>query len=89
MERDRFADFKVITIQFEAATTVDETTLNRLGEVMEKGELTLKLKVKRDRVISACKELLDTLPVQDIDIQEVPIEDIIRQLFARERGTAA
>jgi ABC-type uncharacterized transport system ATPase subunit len=28
--------------------------------------------------------LLDELPVTDIDIQEVPIEDIIRQLFARE-----
>ena len=80
---DRFADFKVITIQFEGATSIDEPKLNRLGEVMEKGELTLKLKVKRDRVISACKELLDTLPVKDIDIQEVPIEDIIRQIFAR------
>mgnify|MGYP006150689843 CR=1 FL=1 len=42
-----------------------------------------RLTVKRDRVTSACKQLLDTLPVQDIDIQEVPIEDIIRQIFAR------
>jgi ABC-2 type transport system ATP-binding protein len=80
---DRFADFKVITIQFETATVVDEAVLHRIGEVVEKSELSLKLKVKRDRVISACKELLDTLPVKDIDIQEVPIEDIIRQIFAR------
>ena len=41
------------------------------------------LKVKRDQVISACKQLLDELPVNDIDIQEVPIEDVIRQIFAR------
>ena len=41
------------------------------------------LKVKRDRVIPACKSLLDELPVTDIDIQEVPIEDVIRQIFAR------
>jgi ABC-type uncharacterized transport system ATPase subunit len=39
--------------------------------------------VKRDRVIPACKTLLDELPVTDIDIQEVPIEDVIRQIFAR------
>jgi len=39
--------------------------------------------VKRDRVIPVCKALLDELPVSDIDIQEVPIEDIIRQIFAR------
>ena len=54
-----------------------------MAEIVEKTELSLKLKVKRDRVTTACKQLLDTLPVQDIDIQEVPIEDIIRQIFAR------
>ena len=44
---------------------------------------SFKLKVKRDRVIPVCKALLDELPVSDIDIQEVPIEDVIRQIFAR------
>ncbi len=38
---------------------------------------------KRDRVIRVCKSLLDELPVRDMDIQEVPIEDVIRQIFAR------
>ena len=80
---DRFADFKIITIQLATATRLEDAAMARLGEVVEKSELMLKLKVKRDRVISACKELLDTLPVQDIDIQEVPIEDIIREIFAR------
>lgn len=80
---DRFADFKIITIQFASATRLEESALARFGEVVEKSDLSLKLKVKRDRVISACKELLDTLPVQDIDIQEVPIEEIIRKIFAR------
>jgi ABC-2 type transport system ATP-binding protein len=44
---------------------------------------SVTLKLKRDRVIPACKALLDELPVTDIDIQEVPIEDVIRQIFAR------
>ena len=80
---DRFADFKIITIQFATATRLEDAALARFGEVVEKSDLQLKLKVKRDRVITACKELLDTLPVQDIDIQEVPIEEIIRKIFAR------
>jgi ABC-2 type transport system ATP-binding protein len=80
---DRFADFKLVTIQLEGAAAIDEARLNGVAEIVEKSELSLKLKVKRDRVTSACKQLLDTLPVQDIDIQEVPIEDIIRQIFAR------
>jgi ABC-2 type transport system ATP-binding protein len=50
---------------------------------VEKTPGGIKLKVKRDRVIPVCKALLDELPVRDIDIEEVPIEDVIRQLFAR------
>src|SRR5688572_4852033 len=57
---DRFADFKIVTIQFESATKLEESEVARFGEVVEKGDLHLKLKVKRERVISACKELLDT-----------------------------
>ena len=49
----------------------------------KKPPAAIKLKVKRDRVIPVCKALLDELPVSDIDIQEVPIEDVIRQIFAR------
>lgn len=84
---DRFADFKIVTIQCDAAKAAkagsDNTSLARYGEVIEQAAGTVKLKVKRDRVIPTCKALLDELPVSDIDIQDVPIEDVIRQIFAR------
>jgi len=80
---DRFADFKLITIQCENADRHPAENLARYGEVTEKTATSIRLKVKRERVIAACKALLDELPVTDIDIQEVPIEDVIRQIFAR------
>ena len=80
---DRFADFKIITIQLDSPVDLAPAAIERFGEVVAKTELSLKLKVKRERVIATCKELLDQLPVQDIDIQEVPIEEIIRKIFAR------
>ena len=80
---DRFADFKHITIQCERADASSSESLSKYGEVVEKSSGSIKLKVKRDRVIPACKALLDELPVRDIDIEEVPIEDVIRQIFAR------
>jgi ABC-2 type transport system ATP-binding protein len=80
---DRFVDFKLVTIQHGAGVEPSDEQLSRFGEVVEKPAGSVKLKVKRDRVIAVCKALLDELPVQDIDIQEVPIEDIIRQIFAR------
>ena len=51
--------------------------------MLERNPARVKLKVKRDRVIPVCKALLDELTVTDIDIEEVPIEEIIRQIFAR------
>ena len=80
---DRFADFKIITIQCEEGQSCPRDGLVKFGEVVEHTSATARLKVKRDRVIQVCKALLDELPVSDIDIQEVPIEDIVRQIFAR------
>lgn len=80
---DRFADFKIITIQCDRAAHCQTGNLEKYGEVIGQTPTQVKLKVKRDRVIAACKALLDELPVTDIDIQEVPIEDVIRQIFAR------
>ncbi len=80
---DRFADFKLITIQCDGAEGGSDESLKKYGELVERVPGSIKLKVKRDRVIPVCKALLDELPVRDIDIEEVPIEDVIRQLFAR------
>jgi len=80
---DRFADFKLVTIQCNDADRLSAEKLSRYGEVVDKDSTSIKLKVKRDRAITACKALLDELPVSDIDIQEVPVEDVIRQIFSR------
>jgi ABC-2 type transport system ATP-binding protein len=80
---DRFADFKLVTIHCANHSSVPDANLARFGEVIEQSPETVKLKVKRERVIPACKALLDELSVNDIDIQEVPIEEVIRQIFAR------
>jgi ABC-2 type transport system ATP-binding protein len=80
---DRFADFKLVTIRCEGTAECSSEHLGKYGEVVEKTPGSVQLKVKRDRVIAVCKALLDDLPVSDIDIQEVPIEEVIRRIFAR------
>jgi ABC-2 type transport system ATP-binding protein len=84
---DRYADSKLVTIQCKGSYSAAQ--LNRYGEVLEQGPGRLQLKVKRERVIPVCKALLDELPVSDIDIQEIPIEEVIRRIFERERKSAA
>lgn len=80
---DRFADFKLVTIRCENPDQpLALERISRHGEVMEKGGNAVTLKVKREQVIPACKALLDEISVSDIDIQEIPIEEVIRQIFS-------
>ncbi len=58
---DRFADFKLITIQCDAGKSCPREGLERFGEVVEHTAATVKFKVKRDRVIAVCKALLDRI----------------------------
>jgi ABC-2 type transport system ATP-binding protein len=80
---DRFADSKLVTIQCAGAANYSAKDLSQYGEIVVQNPASVQLKVKRDRVIPVCKALLDELPVSDIDIQEVPIEEVIRRIFAR------
>jgi len=80
---DRFADSKLVRIQCDASAECPAESLARYGEVVERTPGSIQLRVKRERVIAVCKALLDELPVTDIDIQEVPIEEVIRRIFAR------
>lgn len=86
---DRFADSKLVTIQCEGAGHCSPEHLAKYGEVVERSPGSIRLKVKRERAIAVCKQLLDELPVTDIDIQEVPIEEVIRQIFARQSVASA
>lgn len=80
---DRFADFKLVTIQCEnPGQHPDTQKISHYGEIVQRNNNTITLKVKRDRVVPVCKVILDELSVSDIDIQEVPIEDVIRQIFS-------
>lgn len=81
---DRFADSKLVSIQCEGGADCSAEHLGKYGEVVAQSPGRIQLKVKRERVIPVCKALLDELPVSDIDIQEVPIEEVIRQIFSRE-----
>lgn len=83
---DRFADSKLVTIQCAGAADCSAEHLAAFGEIVEQSPGRIRLKVKRDRVIAVCKALLDELPVSDIDIQETPIEEIIRRVFDRGEG---
>ena len=82
---DRFSTHKVVTLTFE--TMPSEIKLEEYGEVLEKNEVTVKMKVQRQDLARLSREILGQFLIKDVNIEEVPIEEIIRNLFTEQRAT--
>jgi ABC-2 type transport system ATP-binding protein len=81
---DRFSSSKIISLSFEEGTDSD---FSRFGEVVERKPMSVQLKVPRAKVTEVARQLLDNCRVTDINVQELPVEEVIRQLFG-ERDSA-
>jgi len=82
---DRFATHKILDLAFGEATACD---FSPFGETLEQTPQTVRLKVPRARVSETCRALLTTCKVTDISVQEPPVEEVIRELFAEQREPA-
>jgi len=80
---DRFSTYKIVSLTFEQQATCD---FSEFGEVLEQTSVSVQLKVPRARVTETCRRLLEACDVTDINVQEVPVEEVIRQLFGERRG---
>jgi ABC-2 type transport system ATP-binding protein len=79
---DRFSGHKILSLTFEKEATRD---LSEFGEVTEQTPVSVQLKVPRAKVTETCRQLLEACDVSDINVQEVPVEEVIRQLFGERR----
>ncbi len=75
---DRFSRHKIISLTFSERQDRD---FSDFGEVVEKSPLSVQLKVPRAKVTDTARQLLSACTVSDINVQELPVEDVIRQLF--------
>ncbi len=80
----RFASHKILHLTCKELPADD--VLAKMGEILEKKMGSIQLKVPRAQVASVCREMFTRYTVEDINIEEVPIEDIIRQIFGEQRG---
>ncbi|MBI4581527.1 MAG: ATP-binding cassette domain-containing protein [Planctomycetes bacterium] len=81
----RLAPFKIISIDLQ--DDVDGYAFERMGEVVAHEGRKVTLRVGKEDAAAVTSRLLADLAVQDVTIQDPPIEDVIRQVFASGRGT--
>ena len=80
---DRFSGHKILSLTFEKQATRD---FSEFGEVIEQTLVSVQLKVPRAKVTDTCRRLLEACNVSDINVQELPVEEVIRQLFGQRRA---
>lgn len=79
---DQFVDEKRINILIETPPETLPEAYHKIGQIESYTDGKLQIRVKRKEVIQASKALLDMLPVADLNIEEVPIEEVIRQIYS-------
>lgn len=76
---DQMNDERVMRIQFK--TTPDITRLKTLGTIVLSDAQQARLQLKRSEIPRITKDLLDQFEVEDLAIEPLPIEEVIRTLF--------
>ncbi len=79
---DRFSDYKILSLTFDKQSARD---FSEFGGVIEQTPVSVQLKVPRANVTDTCRRLLEACDVTDINVQEVPVEEVIRQLFGERK----
>ncbi|MGB0716507.1 MAG: ABC transporter ATP-binding protein [Phycisphaerae bacterium] len=77
--KDRFADYKILRIQFEGELPEG---IEAFGELLKVDSPNVDLKVARRDAARCAAELLGVHAIHDICIEDPPIEDVIADVFA-------
>ena len=79
----KFAKNKIISLDF--AKEIDKENLKEYGTIINFDLSNAKIEVERNRVADVTGQLLKQLPINDLSIEEPPIEEIIRLIFEKNK----
>ena len=77
---ERYGSGRILALEFIGPD--GNRDFSGLGEVVERTDETVKLRVPRAEVAAVVRRLFEAYPVRDIGVQDVPIEEVIARLFA-------
>ncbi|MCS6919639.1 MAG: ATP-binding cassette domain-containing protein [Fimbriimonadales bacterium] len=80
---ERYSPSKALHLKFERPVPAE--LLSRFGRVVRAEGLEAVLEAPREQVSRIASEALQELPIHDITIEEVDVDEIIRDIFAGKR----
>lgn len=84
---DRFSSVKQIQLQFAGSEIPQD--IERFGKVVQRIPPRVTLEVPRQEIPKVLAALLDRYTIEDVGVQERPLEDVIAELFLRTEDTNA
>ncbi|MDA0285630.1 MAG: ATP-binding cassette domain-containing protein [Planctomycetota bacterium] len=81
---DRFSRHKIIELQFAGTTIPDD--LDQYGRVFDTRAPRAKLEVDRNRIPEILTSVLSRYTIEDVSVQERPLEEVIAELFTSHRA---
>lgn len=75
---DQFSGYKLLTFDFASTTPVD---LSSFGEVVEETWPKIQIRVARGEVPRVLAEILQTHPIEDVSVEDIPLEEVIATMF--------
>ncbi|MDA1079387.1 MAG: ATP-binding cassette domain-containing protein [bacterium] len=83
---DKYARNKTLSLVF--SESVPKKSLTTFGSMKEWNKTSATLLVPRKEATKIAARLLESLPVQDLNIEEAPLEAIIREVFGTQAKAA-
>jgi ABC-2 type transport system ATP-binding protein len=77
---DRFSDYKILTLDF--AGDAMPSDLVRFGRVLEIAPPRARIEVERRKIADVLSTVLANYAIQDVSVEDPPLEDVIASLFA-------
>ena len=84
---DEFSGHKVLTLQFADGRVPGD--LARYGEVTEITEPRAKLRIERKDISQVLAHVLASNAIEDVSVEDPPLEEVIAQLFAKSASDAS
>jgi ABC-2 type transport system ATP-binding protein len=78
---DRFSGFKIVTLAF-AQDHVPES-LSKYGQVLDVEAPKVRIRVERQSVPKVLANILDQCPVEDVSVEDPPLEEVIAEVFSQ------
>jgi ABC-2 type transport system ATP-binding protein len=77
---DRFSSHKIVTLQW--AEDHEPGDLSRYGEVLDGMAPKSRLRIRRDLVPEVLAGILADHPVEDVSVEDPPLEEVIAEMFS-------